>query len=116
MDDRTADELRALLVARREAVLERERAGDEVLAMVADARSSATADDEHDPEGATLSEEWSRVAGLEAQAGRDLAAIDAALDRLDSGDYGICDSCGKRIPVGRLRVRPMATRCVACAS
>lgn len=116
MNDRTVEELRALLVARREAARDRERAGDEALAIVANARSFATADDEHDPEGATLAEEWSRVAGLEAEAGHEVVAIDRALARLDAGEYGICESCGKRIPVGRLRARPMATRCIDCAS
>lgn len=115
MNDKTASELRALLIERREAVLERERAGDEALAIVADARSFATADDEHDPEGGTLSEEWSRVAGLEVEARRELEEIDSALAKLDAGEYGTCERCGKRIPVGRLRVRPMAKRCVDCA-
>ncbi|WP_105566535.1 TraR/DksA family transcriptional regulator [Microbacterium halophytorum] len=116
MNDKTASELRTLLLERREAVLERERAGDEALAIVADARSFATADDEHDPEGGTLSEEWSRVAGLGAEAERELDEIDSALAKLDAGEYGTCEQCGKRIPVGRLRVRPMAARCVDCAS
>jgi len=116
MDDKTAVELRDLLAERREAVLERERAGDEALAMMADARGFADADDEHDPEGATLSQEWSRVAGLGAEAQRELREIDQALSRVDAGTYGICESCGRRIPVGRLRIRPMAARCVDCAA
>jgi RNA polymerase-binding protein DksA len=45
-----------------------------------------------------------------------LRAIDAAQRRIDDGTYGICESCGKRIPVARLRVRPAATMCVDCAS
>ena len=116
MDEATRDELRALLIARREAVRRRERAGEEALATVADARSFATADDEHDPEGATLSEEWSRVAGLEVEAARELAEIEAALARVESGGYGACEACGTRIPAERLRIRPMATRCVDCAA
>lgn len=115
MNDKTREELRALLRERREGVLDRERAGDEALAMVADARSFATADDEHDPEGGTLSDEWSRLAGLGAEAKKELDDIDHALERMDDGTYGICESCGKRIAVGRLRARPMATRCVDCA-
>ncbi|MGO1411368.1 TraR/DksA family transcriptional regulator [Microbacterium sp.] len=115
MNEKTASELRALLVARREAVLERERVGDETMAIVADARSFATADDEHDPEGGTLSEEWSRAAGLEAEAKRELDDIERAITKLDAGEYGTCESCGRRIAVGRLRIRPMAARCIDCA-
>ena len=115
MNEKTVQELRALLVARRAAVIERERAGDEAMAIVADARSFATADDEHDPEGNTLSAEWSRIAGLEAEAEQELVSIDKALAKIDRGEYGVCESCGKRIAVGRLRARPMAERCIACA-
>lgn len=115
MNEKTLGELRALLHERREDMIDRERAGDEALAMVADARSSATADDEHDPEGGTLSDEWSRLAGLGAEAKRELDEIDHAIARMEEGSYGVCESCGRRIAVGRLRARPMATRCVDCA-
>ena len=54
----------------------------------------------------------------EAEARRrrhDLARIDAALARIESGDYGWCDACGERIAFKRLEIDPMATRCVGCA-
>lgn len=37
-----------------------------------------------------------------------------ALDRLESGDYGICESCGQ--PIGKLRLQafPRATLCLEC--
>ena len=78
-------------------------------------RSADTADDEHDPEGVTLSTEWARLAGLNDAATRALAEIDEALARWDAGTYGICSDCGRSIPLERLRARPAATRCVACA-
>ena len=40
--------------------------------------------------------------------------IDAALARLVAGNYGICDSCGARIPPERLEAIPHARLCVAC--
>ncbi len=43
-----------------------------------------------------------------------LAAIVAALQRMDTGDYGACVSCQGRIPYGRLIVMPEATLCIAC--
>jgi RNA polymerase-binding transcription factor DksA len=43
-----------------------------------------------------------------------LAAIVAALKRLDTGTYGECVSCRRPIPYGRLAVMPEATRCIAC--
>lgn len=109
-------EFRALLEEHRESVLRARRRGGEDLDELATARSEATADDEHDPEGATLSEEWSRLTGIDAEARAELSAIEAALARLDADEYGNCASCGRRIPVARLRVRPTATMCVDCAA
>jgi DnaK suppressor protein len=43
-----------------------------------------------------------------------LAAIAAALDRLDAGAFGRCVGCGRTIPEARLRALPYASRCVAC--
>lgn len=45
-----------------------------------------------------------------------LAEVERALAKLDDGSYGVCDTCGRPIPEGRLEVHPSATRCVACAS
>jgi RNA polymerase-binding transcription factor DksA len=55
------------------------------------------------------------VTALEGEATEELAAIDAALARLDAGDYGTCVTCGARISAGRLQARPASAECVACA-
>ena len=44
------------------------------------------------------------------------AAVRAALERMDSGEYGICVECGGEIEYGRLMVVPEAERCPRCAS
>lgn len=106
----------ARAVADRRAEVEaRLTAVEERLAAIRAARSDATDDDEHDPEGSTLSSEWSRAEGQRADALRELADLDAALERLRDGTYGICVSCGTAIPVERLRLLPAATLCVPCA-
>jgi DnaK suppressor protein len=43
-----------------------------------------------------------------------LREIDAALDRLDEGTFGICEECGDPIGEARLKVVPHATLCVDC--
>ena len=43
-----------------------------------------------------------------------LAAIEAALRRIDAGTYGICERCGKQIPAERLEARPWAALCIDC--
>ena len=40
--------------------------------------------------------------------------IDAALDRLAQGEYGICLGCGEDIPAKRMEVRPFSRYCVEC--
>lgn len=43
-----------------------------------------------------------------------LTRIDAALVRLDAGEYGWCFECECEIPERRLRALPFAVRCQAC--
>ena len=40
--------------------------------------------------------------------------IDAAIERLDEGEYWWCDDCGAWIGFGRLRARPVTTVCMQC--
>lgn len=55
------------------------------------------------------------VSALETEAMEELASIDAAMQRLDNGRYGICISCGEDIGEQRLAVRPESLKCVDCA-
>jgi DnaK suppressor protein len=84
-------------------------------AMVAASRDT-NADDEHDPEGATIAFERSQVGSLVRQARADLEEIDAAEARVEAGTYGLCEVCGDVIAEGRLEVRPLARTCIGCAS
>ncbi len=43
-----------------------------------------------------------------------LQQIDAALERIENGTYGICRVCGQEIDEARLRAVPTTTVCVAC--
>lgn len=40
--------------------------------------------------------------------------VKEALDRIDNGTFGICESCGRPISEKRLLARPMATHCIEC--
>ena len=81
-----------------------------------EASEGSNADDEHDPEGATIAYERSQVDALARQAREHLREIDAALARLDAGDYGTCERCGRPISAGRLEARPTARTCIDCAA
>lgn len=53
-----------------------------------------------------------------AQQGRrqfERAAINAALERIDAGEFGYCVSCGDEIAEPRLRHNPASTTCIQCA-
>lgn len=45
-----------------------------------------------------------------------LTQVEAALQRLDQGVYGICENCGREIDVERLEALPYATLCITCQS
>ena len=40
--------------------------------------------------------------------------VKEALDRIDNGSFGICESCGRPISEKRLRARPVTTLCIEC--
>lgn len=105
----------ALLAAERDRTAERlARLRRDFLGVV-DASRDSNADDEHDPEGATIAFERSQVDALIRQAEAHLAEVDAAYERLAAGTYGVCEVCGRPIATERLEARPTARACVRCA-
>jgi DnaK suppressor protein len=43
------------------------------------------------------------------------AAIDAALERIDEGEFGYCIKCGEAIAAARLEQSPSVPTCIECA-
>jgi DnaK suppressor protein len=107
---------RELLLAGQARARERVAALEREFAGLSEAASSAGTDDEHDPEGATLAFERQHAAALLEAARQQMAAVDAALRRLEAGRYGVCDRCAQPIGVDRLAARPAATTCIRCAA
>ena len=85
------------------------------LAGIMAASEGANADDEHDPEGATIAFERAQTAALLDRTEHRIADLDRALDRVAAGTYGTCARCGRPIGADRLAARPDATSCIACA-
>ena len=50
----------------------------------------------------------------ESDLARELEAIADALEKIEKGTYGICESCGKEISYERLEAVPTARLCVEC--
>ncbi|BDQ32942.1 RNA polymerase-binding protein DksA [Pseudodesulfovibrio portus] len=42
--------------------------------------------------------------------------IQKAIDRIDDGEFGLCQECGDEISIPRLKARPMTTLCINCKS
>jgi DnaK suppressor protein len=95
------DTARARLEAERQHTLRRLASLTEDYDSIVAASRDTNADDEHDPEGATIAFERSQVGSLVRQA-------------LD-GAYGSCERCGAPIGDGRLEARPLARTCITCA-
>lgn len=109
------EQARIRLEAERRQTLTRLRdLSDDFDAVVAASRDT-NADDEHDPEGATIAFERSQVQALLRQAQEHLAEIEAAMERVDAGTFGTCEDCGRPIGEGRRGARPVARTCIRCA-
>lgn len=52
-----------------------------------------------------------RLKGRERQL---LKKIDEAIEKIDTGTYGICETCGEAINIKRLDARPVTTMCIEC--
>ena len=103
-----------LLAERAAALAQIAALGRDFDGVVAASRAS-NADDEHDPEGATIAFERQQVAALIEAARRRLTDVEAALARRAAGGYGVCESCGRPIAAERLAARPAARTCIDCA-
>ena len=85
-------------------------------------RSEVIEDDLRHPLDADSSEQAVDLADDEALEGVDevlraeIQQIRLALMRIENGSYGTCAKCGTDIPRARLEARPIATRCIECAT
>lgn len=102
--------LRSTLEARRTELLQREQASR-------DSRSAVELDQ-------TRVGRLSRIDALQGQAMAqeterrrklELQRIEAALERLDTDEYGYCLTCGEKISVKRLELDPAVAVCINCA-
>jgi RNA polymerase-binding protein DksA len=70
--------------------------------------------DNHPADVATITLDREIDYTLEENEERVLAAIDAALKRIEEGTFGTCRSCGEQIAIERLEALPYTTQCIDC--
>ena len=51
---------------------------------------------------------------LKERESRLVKKIHEALEKLNNGDFGLCEGCGRKISEERLQARPMAVLCIKC--
>jgi DnaK suppressor protein len=85
---------------------------EEVMSVAASTAGRFAGEDEADV-GTRASQQEQQLTVVSSIAAR-RAQVQSALQRLDEGSYGLCDTCGGSIPVERLEACPSVTECVSC--
>ncbi|MFC5381419.1 TraR/DksA family transcriptional regulator [Aquipuribacter nitratireducens] len=104
-----------LLTARLTALAAQEQRLLAQLDRVVAASEQSNADDEHDPEGATIAWERQQLAAVLDQVRRSRAALEEAVAARARGEATTCERCGATIDPRRLEARPEARTCIDCA-
>ena len=112
MRSELAAPFKALLLSKRLSLLEQLAS----LRGGATGRAEASAEHFSQPEdsSAQLNTERELEFALDAHESAELNQVQAAIDRLEAGTYGVCIDCGTDIAVARLQASPEAARCLAC--
>jgi len=108
------ESLRAQLLAERERLSRAIAELDAGLSESLEDSSEESPYDQHMAETAAVTLDREIDLTLEESARSVIAQIDRALEKLDDGTYGTCESCGRPIGEERLLVAPFATLCVEC--
>lgn len=111
MREMNAETAKTELQRRRRVILETARRA----AAELDALRAAERDPEFE-EGAQTEHEAFTLARLGEAQRRELLHIDAAMARLEAGEYGVCRDCDQDIDPRRLAALPYAVLCTECAT
>jgi len=89
---------------------------DGLMVALDDAIGELSSYDQHPADVASEVFERGKDIALREDARLKVKAINDALEKLEQGNYGKCESCGEIIPSERLAVIPYTSRCVQCQS
>jgi RNA polymerase-binding transcription factor DksA len=107
------EEARARLIAERDRLTEVRDAATRLSTSAKEAQERELSSiDQHPAEQATETMERELDMGVLESVEKELAEVEAALDRLERGTYGICEICGKPIADARLEAMPAARFCI----
>jgi DnaK suppressor protein len=107
MDNRNLEYFRRILAKMMDDIL---RKGDEETSIL----RKTTADSPDFLDQAAMEADRSFRLRMRDREKRLMAKITEALERIDDGNYGVCEACGGEISLKRLKARPVATHCIRC--
>jgi DnaK suppressor protein len=90
---------------------------EELLEQADDTVSGMTAPKENFPDPtdrASLEADRNFMLRIRDRESKLIKKIKKALERMDNGTFGICESCGENISMKRLKARPVTTQCIEC--
>ena len=91
----------------------------DLLAQADDTVSGMTAQKENFPDPtdrASLEADRNFMLRIRDREHKLIKKIKKALERIDNGTFGICESCGEEIGIERLKARPVTSQCIECKS
>jgi len=107
MEQKVLDKFREQLIAKREDIL---KEAERTLSELTD--QSGNIPDPNDRASAESGRNFElRIRQREQKL---LSKIEEAIQRIEDGDYGECESCGLLIGLKRLEARPVTTLCIEC--
>jgi len=109
MDDREYQQLKQILVDKRDRIHRRLRS------IRVDHRQGDGSSEGERVEEAIDLENDELLSELDPATRRELTDVLGALERMDEGMYGTCVDCGEEIGTARLKAIPEALRCIDCA-
>lgn len=65
-------------------------------------------------DNATEVDQYTQNLGVESTLEKNLQDVLDALEKIEKGTYGLCEKCGKEIPLERLKANPSARTCTTC--
>ena len=63
---------------------------------------------------ATLESDRNFMLRIRDRENKLIKKVKKALDRIENGTFGICETCGEDISIERLKARPVTTQCIEC--
>lgn len=115
LDKKTLEEFRELLLKEQTRIEDEiKRIAKPVNEKTGDYTTTYTNIGDDEDENASEVEEYAGNLAIETSLERQLMDTKEALERINGGTYGVCENCGKEIPIERLKAYPSAKTCMQC--